>query len=185
MDRKFIIIDEKSLELSIYVKLSQSQEEILESKELRNNVDQIAKNLQVSWDVRVVFPDGKEAKREAYAVISKVIDVASLDKQAHDVETKAINFMSAIGELTLPAFDEVDCPTHEPANEEAEVIAKRLEFCKKVRTDMDDIKNVHITAAGLIVAYGNNVFPFIDGGHIGTPLLKELLDLYIEKYDKQ
>ncbi|MEE3485697.1 MAG: hypothetical protein VZQ98_15430 [Bacteroidales bacterium] len=181
MERKFIIIDEKSLELSIYVKLSQSQEEILESKELRKNIDQIAKNLHVSWDVRVVYPDGKEANREAYAVISKIIDVVSLDKQAHEVETKAINFMSAIGELTLPAFNEPKCPCHE----DAEVIAERLDFCKEVREDMDDVENIHVIGAKLVSGHNDRIYQFIHAGRIGTSLLKELLDLYIEKYDHE
>lgn len=179
MERKFIIIDEKSLELGIYVKLSQSQEEILESKELRKNIDQIAKNLQVSWDVQVVLPDGKEANKETYAVISKVIDVVSLDKQAHEVETKAINFMSAIGELTLPAFDEPKCPCHE----DAEVIAERLEFCKEVREDMDDMENFHVIGATLVAGHEDCPDIVYKAGKIGTALLKELLDVYIEKYD--
>lgn len=182
MERKFIVIDEKSLELSIYVKLSQSQEEILESKELRNNVDQIAKNLQVSWDVRVVFPDGKEAKREAYAVISKVIDVASLDKQAHDVETKAINFMSAIGELTLPTFDVKDCPTHEPANEEAEVLAEELEFVKGIKEDLNDSRGAVIAPIGipLGIAYALNGCSII-----GHDCLARMIDAYLKEYDHE
>lgn len=182
MDRKFIIIDEKSLELSIYVKLSQSQEEILESKELRKNIDQIAKNLQVSWDVRVIFPDGKEAKREAYAVISKVIDVASLDKQAHDVETKAINFMSAIGELTLPVFDLKDCPTHEPANEEAEVLAEELAFVKSLKEDSDDMRGALIMPHGV-----PEPLAFLTDNYwtVSPACLRRMIDAYLKEYDHE
>lgn len=177
MERKFIIIDEKSLECSIPVELGNTQEAILECKELREQIDQIAKNLQVCWDV-------KKYNNKSWAIVSKVIDVVNLDKQAHDVEMKAISFMNAISELTLPSFEQ-DCPTHEPANEEAEVIAERLKFCKEIRENMDDVDNIHIVAADFVIAHGDHVFPFIEAGHISTSLLKELLDLYIEKYDHE
>jgi hypothetical protein len=174
MNRKFIIIDEKSLECSVPVELNATQEAILECKELRDQIDQIAKNLQVCWDV-------KKIDNEMCAVISKVIEVSNLDENANKVETKAINFMSAIEELTLPAFDEPKCPCHE----DAEVIAERLAFCKEVRADMDDVENIHVIGAKLI-AGNEDIRPFVtDAGRIGATLLKELLDLYIEKYDHE
>ena len=176
MEKRFQIIDEKTLECSVLVVLTPTETAIMESADLRQQIDNIAKDLHVRWSIET---NGNVTQ----ACISKLFSPIATSSDAHQLEIKATNFMSAVDKLTLPVFDEVDCPTHEPANEEAEVIAERLEFCKKVRKDMDDIKNVHIAAAGLIVAYGNNVFPFIDGGRIGTPLLKELLDLYIEKYD--
>lgn len=182
MERKFIVIDEKSLELSIYVKLSQSQEEILESKELRKNIDQIAKNLQVSWHVQVVFPDGKEANREAYAVISKVIEVVSLDKQAHEVETKAINFMSAIGELTLPVFNEVSCPTHEPANEEAEVLAEELAFVKALKEDSSDMRGALIMPHGI-----PEPLAFLTDNYwtVSPMCMLRMIDAYLKEYDHE
>lgn len=177
MERTFVVIDEKTLECAVPVKLDNTQEAILECKELREQIDKIAKNLQVCWDV-------KKLGNESYALISKVIDVVSLDKSAHDVEIKAVNFMSAIGELTLPSFEK-DCPTHEPANEDAEVIAERLAFCKEIRADMDDVENIHVIGAKLIGGH-EDIRPFVaDAGRIGATLLKELLDLYIEKYDHE
>ena len=174
MNRKFIVIDEKSLECSVPVELNATQEAILECKELRDQIDQIAKNLQVCWDV-------KKIDNEMCAVISKVIEVSNLDENANKVETKAINFMSAIEELTLPAFDEPKCPCHE----DAEVIAERLAFCKEVRKDMDDVENIHVIGAKLIGGH-EYIKPFVaDAGRIGATLLKELLDLYIEKYDHE
>ena len=80
MDRKFIVIDEKSLECSVPVELNATQEAILECKELRDQIDQIAKNLQVCWDV-------KKIDNEMCAVISKVIEVSNLDENANKVET--------------------------------------------------------------------------------------------------
>lgn len=178
MERTFVVIDEKTLECAVPVELNNTQEAIMECEELRDQIDQIAKNLHVCWDV-------KKLDNKSYAIISKVIDVVSLDKSAHEVEIKAVNFMSAIGELTLPAFNEAACPSHEPANEDAEVIAERLAFCKEVRADMDDVENIHVIGAKLI---GGNegIRPFVaDAGRIGATLLKELLDLYIEKYDHE
>lgn len=177
MERKFIVIDEKSLECSIPVELGNTQEAILECKELREQIDQIAKNLQVCWDV-------KKHNNKSWAIISKIIEVTSLDKQAHEVEMKAVNFMSAIGELTLPSFDEA-CPTHEPSNEEAEVIAERLKFCKEVREDMNDMENFHVIGATLVAGHEDCPDVIYKAGKIGTQLLKELLDLYIEKYDHE
>ena len=173
MDRKFIVIDEKSLECSVPVELNATQEAILECKELRDQIDQIAKNLQVCWDV-------KKIDNEMCAVISKVIEVSNLDENANKVETKAINFMSAIEELTLPAFE-----CKKELNEDAEVIAERLAFCKEIRADMDDVENIHVIGAKLIGGH-EDIKPFVaDAGRIGATLLKELLDLYIEKYDHE
>lgn len=177
MERTFVVIDEKTLECAVPVELNNTQEAILECKELREQIDQIAKNLQVCWDV-------KKYNNKSWAIVSKVIDVTSLDKQAHEVEMKAVNFMSAIGELTLPSFEQ-DCPTHEPANEDAEVIAERLAFCKEVRADMDNVENIHVIGAKLIGGH-EDIRPFVANvGRIGATLLKELLDLYIEKYDHE
>lgn len=177
MERTFVVIDEKTLECAVPVELNNTQEAIMECEELRDQIDQIAKNLHVCWDV-------KKLGNKSYAIISKVIDVVSLDKSAHEVEIKAINFMSAIGGLTLPSFEH-NCPNHEPANEEADVIAERLKFCKEIREDMDDVDNIHIVAADLVIGHGDLMYSSIRAGNIDTPLLKELLDLYIEKYDHE
>ncbi len=177
MERKFVIIDEKSLELNIYVKLTQSQEEILECKELRNNIDQIAKNLQVSWDVQEV--DNKRC-----AVVSKVIDVVSLDKQAHEVETKAINFMSSIGELTLPAFDECNTKTQDrcPCHEDAEVLAEELAFVKDLKEDLGDIRGALIMPSGvpapLAILIG-------DCYTVSPMCVRRMIDAYLKEYDHE
>lgn len=173
MERKFIVIDEKSLECSVPVELNATQEAILECKELRDQIDQIAKKLQVCWDV-------KKIDNEMCAVISKVIEVSNLDKNAHDVEMKLINFMHAISELTLPAFED-----KKELDEDAEVIAERLAFCKEVRKDMDDMENFHVIGAALVAGHKDCPDIVYKAGKIGTALLKELLDAYIEKYDHE
>ena len=178
MEKRFQILDEKTMECTVLVVLTGSEMDILECPDLRSQIDNIAKDLHVRWAVET---NGNVT----HAAISKVLGPIGTSQEAHALEIKATNFMSAVDKLTLPVFDEVDCPTHEPTNEEAEVIAKRLAFCKEVRSDMDDVDNIHVVAADLVIAHGDRVCPFIHADHIGTSLLKELLDLYIEKYDHE
>ena len=50
---------------------------------------------------------------------------------------------------------------------------------------MDDVENIHVIGAKLIGGH-EDIKPFVaDAGRIGATLLKELLDLYIEKYDHE
>lgn len=178
MDKRFQILDEKTMECTVLVVLTTTEAAILESTDLRAQIDQIAKNLHVRWAVET---NGNVN----HAAISKILGPIGTSQEAHALEIKATNFMSAINELTLPAFDEAACPTHEPANEDAEVIAERLAFCKEIRADMDDVENIHVIGAKLIGGH-EDIRPFVaDAGRIGATLLKELLDLYIEKYDHE
>ena len=178
MEKRFQILDEKTLECSVLVVLTPTETAIMESKDLRQQIDNIAKDLHVRWSIET---NGNVTQ----ACISKLFSPIATSSDAHQLEIKATNFMSAVNKLTLPVFVEVNCPTHEPANEDAEVIAERLKFCKEVRADMDDVENIHIVGAELVTAHGDCVCPFIEAGHISTSLLKELLDLYIEKYDHE
>ena len=171
MERKFIVIDEKSLECSIPVELGNTQEAILECKELREKIDLIAKNLQVCWDV-------KKHNNKSWAIISKVIDVTSLDKQAHDVEMKAISFMNAISELTLPVFEE-NCPTHEPANEKAEVLAKEIEFVKELKENECIIGYACIMPKGMSSLLTHLFCSYYNVSHA---TLMHMIDAYLEKY---
>lgn len=178
MEKRFQIIDEKTLECSVLVVLTDSEVDILECPDLRSQIDNIAKDLHVRWAIET---NGNVT----HATISKVLGPIGTSHEAHALEIKATNFMSAVDKLTLPVFDEAACPTHEPANEDAEVIAERLAFCKEVRADMDDVENIHVIGAKLI-AGNEDIRPFVaDAGRIGATLLKELLDLYIEKYDHE
>ena len=174
MEKRFQIIDEKTLECSVLVVLTPTETAIMESADLRQQIDNIAKDLHVRWSIET---NGNVTQ----ACISKLFSPIATSSDAHQLEIKATNFMSAVDKLTLPVFDEPKCPCHE----DAEVLAEKLNFCKKVREDMDDVENVHIVAAKLMVACGDEVIPFVYGGRIGMPLLKELLDLYIEKYDHE
>lgn len=177
MEKRFQIIDEKTLECSILVVLTPTETAIMDSADLRPQIDNIAKDLHVRWSIET---NGNITQ----ACISKLFSPIATSNDAHQLEIIATNFMSAVDKLTLPAFDEGPCPTHEPANEDAEVIVERLEFCKTVREDMDDMENIHIIGAKLVAGH-EDIKPLVtDAGRIGTALLKELLDLYIEKYDK-
>lgn len=174
MERTFVVIDEKTLECAVPVELNNTQEAIMECEELRDQIDQIAKNLHVCWDV-------KKLDNKSYAIISKVIDVVSLDKSAHEVEIKAVNFMSAIGELTLPSFEQ-DCPTHEPANEEAEVLAKELEFVKSLKEDSGDMRGALIMPHGVpepIAFLTDNYWT------VSPTCLHRMIDAYLKEYDHE
>lgn len=174
MEKRFQIIDEKTLECSVLVVLTPTETAIMESSDLRQQIDSIAKDLHVCWSIET---NGNITQ----ACISKLFSPIATSSDAHQLEIIATNFMSAINKLTLPAFDEPKCPCHE----DAEVIAERLAFCKEVRADMDDVENIHVIGAKLI-AGNEDIRPFVtDVGRIGATLLKELLDLYIEKYDHE
>ena len=174
MEKRFQILDEKTMECTVLVVLTGSEVDILECPDLRSQIDNIAKDLHVRWAVET---NGNVT----HAAISKVLGPIGTSQEAHALEIKATNFMSAVDKLTLPVFDEPKCPCHE----DAEVIAERLEFCKKVREDMDDVENVHVIGAKLVAGH-EDIKPFVtDAGRIGATLLKELLDLYIEKYDHE
>ena len=181
MEKRFQILDEKTMECTVLVVLTNSEVDILECPDLRSRIDAIAKDLHVRWAIET---NGNVT----HAAISKVLGPIGTSQEAHALEIKTTNFMSAVDKLTLPAFDEGNCPTHEPANEDAEVIAENLKFCKDVRKDMDDVDNIHVAIAELVVEDPNgDLIPplLMSAGRISGPLLKELLDLYIEKYDHE
>lgn len=175
MEKRFQILDEKTMECTVLVVLTDSEVDILECPDLRSQIDNIAKDLHVRWAIET---NGNVT----HATISKVLGPIGTSHEAHALEIKATNFMSAVDKLTLPVFEN-DCPTHEPANEDAEVIAERLEFCKKVREDMDDVENIHVIGAKLVAGHKDCESLIVGAGRIGATLLKELLDVYIEKYD--
>ena len=178
MEKRFQIIDEKTLECSVLVVLTPTETAIMESADLRQQIDNIAKDLHVRWSIET---NGNVTQ----ACISKLFSPIATSSDAHQLEIKATNFMSAVDKLTLPVFDVKDCPTHEPANEDAEVIAERLEFCKEVRKDMDDMENIHVIGAKLVAGHKDCEGLIVVAGRIGAALLKELLDVYIEKYDHE
>lgn len=178
MEKRFQIIDEKTLECSVLVVLTPTETAIMESPDLRQQIDSIAKDLHVRWSIET---NGNITQ----ACISKLFSPIATSSDAHQLEIITTNFMSAVDKLTLPAFDKRNCTTQEPAKEDPEVLAERLAFCKEVRADMDDVENIHVIGAKLI-AGNEDIRPFVaDAGRIGATLLKELLDLYIEKYDHE
>ena len=158
----------------------QSLLEKLENPEYRNKIDAIAKDMHINWAVVKAY-DNENLNLE----VSRAFDCTVTATDRVDVKKICIKFAENVSMLTLPAFNEANCPTHEPANEDAEVIAERLEFCKKVRKDMDDVENIHIIGARLVAGHKTCKPLLVDTGSIGTALLKELLDVYIEKYDHE
>ena len=174
MEKRFQIIDEKTLECSVLVVLTPTETAIMESADLRQQIDNIAKDLHVRWSIET---NGNVTQ----ACISKLFSPIATSSDAHQLEIKATNFMSAVDKLTLPVFDEPKCPCHE----DAEVIAERLEFCKEVRKDMDDMENIYVIGTKLVAGHKDCEGLIVGAGRIGPALLKELLDVYIEKYDHE
>ena len=158
----------------------QSLLEKLENPEYRKQIDAIAKDMHINWAV-IKAHDNENLNLE----VSRTFDYTVTVTDRFDVKKACAEFAEKVSMLTLPAFDEAACPTHEPANEDAEVIAERLAFCKKVREDMDDVEDFHVIGAILAARYKDHLDVAINVGRIGTALLKELLDLYIEKYDHE
>jgi hypothetical protein len=158
----------------------QSLLEKLENPEYRNKIDTIAKDMHINWAVVKAY-DNENLNLE----VSRTFDYTVTVTDRGDVKKACIKFAEEVSMLTLPAFDEPKCPTHEPANEDAEVIAERLAFCKEVRKDMDDTENIHVIGAKLVAGHKDCESLIVCAGRIGAALLKELLDVYIGKYDHE
>lgn len=175
MEKRFQILDEKTMECTVLVVLTNSEVDILECPDLRSQIDNIAKDLHVRWAIEI---NGNVT----HAAISKVLGPIGTSQEAHALEIKATNFMSAVDKLTLPVFDKEDCPTHEPANEDAEVLAKELEFVKGIKEDLGDSRGAVIAPIGipLGIAYALNGCSII-----GHDCLARMIDAYIKEYDHE
>ena len=171
MEKRFQIIDEKTLECSVLVVLTPTETAIMESADLRKQIDAIAKDLHVRWAVET---NGNITQ----ACISKLFSPISTSNDAHQLEIIATNFMSAINKLTLPVFKE-DCPTHEPANEEAEVLAEEIAFVKELKEDADTLRGALIIPRGIPTAFA----VVADACHVAShACLIRMIDAYLEKY---
>ena len=175
MEKRFQIIDEKTLECSVLVVLAPTETAIMESPDLRQQIDNIAKDLHVRWAVET---NGNITQ----ACISKLFSPIATSSDAHQLEVIATNFMSAINKLTLPAFDEAACPTHEPANEDAEVLAEELEFMKELKDDIDNVRGAFVAPIGIPARFALA----IDACHIiSHPCLIRMIDAYLKEYNHE
>lgn len=175
MEKRFQILDEKTMECTVLVVLTGSEMDILECPDLRSQIDNIAKDLHVRWAIET---NGNVT----HAAISKVLGPIGTSQEAHALEIKATNFMSAVDKLTLPVFDEPICPTHEPANEEAEVLAKELAFVKDLKEDSGDMRGA------LIMPYGvPEPLAFLTDNYwtVSPACLRRMINAYLKEYDHE
>lgn len=175
MEKRFQIIDEKTLECSVLVVLTPTETAIMESADLRQQIDNIAKDLHVRWSIET---NGNVTQ----ACISKLFSPIATSSDAHQLEIRATNFMSAVDKLTLPAFNEANCPTHEPANEEAEVLAKELEFVKSLKKDFGDMRGALIMPHGI-----PEPIAFLTDNYctVSPTCLRRMIDAYLKEYDHE
>ena len=175
MEKRFQILDEKTMECTVLVVLTDSEVDILECPDLRSQIDNIAKELHVRWAIEI---NGNVT----HAAISKVLGPIGTSHEAHALEIKATNFMSAVDKLTLPAFNEANCPTHEPANEEAEVLAKELEFVKSLKEGFGDMRGALIMPHRV-----PEPIAFLTDNYctVSPTCLRRMIDAYLKEYDHE
>lgn len=173
MEKRFQIIDDKSMECTVLIVLTKNEQALLESKDLLPKIENIAKDLHVRWAV-------ESSDNVVQLAVSKLLGPVGTSKDAHELEITATNFMSAVNKLTLPAFD-----TNEKKKEEAwegDSPEDELKFVKELKGDIDTIACSVLVPAGILPI---RIMLAADLGHIGHYCLERMINAYLEKYDKQ
>lgn len=154
----------------------QSLLEKLENPEYRKQIDAIAKDMHINW--AVTTRDDEYFNLE----VSRAFDHTITVRDRNDMKIACDEFAKKVSMLTLPAFGEVHCINHEPANEEAEVLAKELEFVKGIKEDLNDSRGAVIAPIGipLGIAYALNGCNII-----GHDCLARMIDAYLKEYDHE
>ena len=93
MEKRIQIIDD-CIVVSVIIPLSPSEQAKLESKDLELSINTIAKDMRVDWAVEL---SGNIATVAISQVFGKVVG----DKESHELEIRATNFMRAIEHLEL------------------------------------------------------------------------------------
>jgi len=175
MKKRFQVIDDKSMECTVLIVLTQSEQALLESKDLLPKIEAIAKDLHVRWAIEAT-------DNEVNLAVSKVIGPIGTNEDAHELEIKATNFMSAVNKLTLPAFDEAKQENHEEKEDwEGDEPEDELKFVKSLLDNIEDARGAMILHKGIppvILALTEKA------AMIGHYCLKRMCESYIEKYGK-
>lgn len=173
MEKRFQIIDDKSMECTILIVLTQSEQMLLESKDLLPQIENIAKDLHIRWAVEAT-------DNVVQLAVSKLLGPVGTSKDAHELEITATNFMSAVNKLTLPAFDEAKQENHEEAWK-GDSPEDELEFVKGLLDNIEDARGAMILHKGIppvILALTEKATM------IGHYCLKRMCETYLEKYGK-
>lgn len=174
MEKRFQIIDDKSMECTVLIVLTQSEQMILESKDLLPKIEAIAKDLHVRWAVEVT-------DNAVQLAVSKLIGPIGTSKDAYELEITATNFMSAVNKLTLPAFDTNEKKKEEKGERDEEDPEDELRFVKGILDNIEDARGAMILHKGIppvILALTE------EATIIGHYCLKRMCESYIEKYGK-
>jgi hypothetical protein len=151
---------------------------LLESKDLLPKIENIAKDLHVRWAIEAT-------DNEVNLAVSKVIGPIGTSEDAHELEIKATNFMSAVNKLTLPAFDEEKKEEKKEKEDdwEGDDLNKddELKFVNSLLDNIEDARGAMILHKGIppvILALTEKATM------IGHYCLKRMCESYIEKYGK-
>ena len=116
--------------------LSQQQFDKLNDKRLASQIEAIAKDLHIDWDVN----NKKEKSNNSDFVDVYILTCSRVttqdidDAYQHDLEMAADNFMSAVEKLQI---DEPECPNHDNA---AQVNSEKLAFVDSLIEDEQSIR---------------------------------------------
>lgn len=168
MEKRYQSID-GMISVTVLIVLSESQVLKMESKDYREAIDNIAKDLNLEWAIET---NGNVSQ----AAISRLCGPVVGSNTSHEIEMNAIAFMNAVDKLTLPSL--------QPENKDEE----ETKFVKHLFHDLNSSKEEpdHIVGALVIDTTTNMFCPEITGwSKIGHKLLKEFCELYIEKHGKQ
>ena len=165
--------------VEVVIELNDSQFEKLENKDLLPQIESIAKDLHLTWDVE---SDPESHDHMKLVVIGVNMPWPVNDFSMHDAELQAINFMSTIDNLELEKHENV------PAQETRES-AETKEFVQALLTDLNLPKEDgdHVIGAVVVDRDSANfglLLPGMGWGRIGYALLKEMCELYLEKHAK-
>jgi hypothetical protein len=151
----------------------QSLLEKLENPEYRNKIDAIAKDMHINWAVVKAY-DNENLNLE----VSRTFDYTVTVTDRCDVKKACIKFAEEVSMLTLPAFDEPKCPTHE----DAEVLAEELAFVKGLKEKLNDIRGALIMPSGI-----PEPLAFLTDNYctVSPMCVRHMIDAYIKEYDHE
>jgi len=175
MEKRISLADD-SLLCEIMVVLTDDQLEKMESEELREKIDNIAKDMHISWHV-------EKSVTQPIGVVGRKFPTPLHSAEMHSLEIVATNFMSAIEKLELQPL--IEFGNEEKQHLETLEFVKKLSLVKKLLHDMnlpsDDDRHVR---GALIV--DKTTHPLVSGptcwGMISHNLLKEMCELYLKEH---
>lgn len=164
--------------IEVVVELNDLQFETLENKDLLPQIESIAKDLHVVWDVE---SDPESHDHMKLVVIGINMPWPVDDLAMHDADIKAANFMSAIDNLEMEKHENV------PAQETRE-LAERKEFVQALLKDLNLPKEDGDHVIGAIIMDRDSadfglLLPGMGWGRIGAVLLKEMCELYLKAHE--